>query len=252
MKALTCFSVVAALVFCTGAGIVSAETEVRIDLEKLGKSLGGWKGKSEKFAEYVMADSKYRTFKPDMTPTPDGGVYLSLRIDYVRGLFASDDHAVLELTLDKNGQVQTTRSSVNIQGKRITSDLIAGGVRSAGNVATGTTPAEMVVSLGSSLVANLTEKMSTENKVESGRVTFPSVVQHNFNLVYQAVEVVDRTKAAEDPVAEPVADSTGEIEEALPASPPTPGNEENEEDSPATEETGDPHEGSPSEPGEGE
>ncbi len=142
--------------------LAGAESSIQVSLEKLGESLGGWKGRSQKYVEYVMADSRYRTFKPDITPTPDGGIYLSMRIDHVRGLFAADDHAILEMTLDPEGRVQTTRSSVNIQGKKIAaSDLIAGGVRSAGKVAGGGTPAEMAVSMGTSLVANLAEKLGT-------------------------------------------------------------------------------------------
>lgn len=187
-----------------------AAPSVGIDLEKLGKSLGGWEGRHEKYAEYVMADSRYRTFKPDITPTPDGGIYLSLRIDHVRGLFAADDHAILELTVDREGQVQSTRSSVNIQGKRITSDLIAGGVRGAGKVASGNTPAEMAVSMGTSLVANLAEKLGSERKIESGRVSFPSVVQHNFNLIYQAVGIfpdLEEEEQDEESSGEPVASS---------------------------------------------
>ncbi len=162
---------------------------VTVDIKKLGKSLGGWDGRKAKYAQYEMADNHYRTFKPTITPTPEGGLFVSIRIDHLRGLLASDDHAVLETTFDKAGKVVSTRSIINVQGRKITSDLIAGGVRGAGRATSGASPAEVVVSLGSDLVANLTEKLSRETNVEPGRVVFPSVVQHNFNFLYQAITV---------------------------------------------------------------
>ena len=42
-------------------------SEVSIDLKALGKSLGGWDGRKEKYAQYEMDDNRYRTFKPTVT-----------------------------------------------------------------------------------------------------------------------------------------------------------------------------------------
>ena len=44
--------------------------------------------------------------------------------------------------------------------------------------------------MGGDLVANLTEKLSRENLVEAGRVTFPAAIKHNFNKVFQAVQFI--------------------------------------------------------------
>jgi hypothetical protein len=146
-----------------------------------------------------MANNRYRTFRPDITPTPDGGLFISVRIDHVRGFFASDDHASLEMTVDNTGKVVSTRSSISIQGKRITSDLISGSMRGAGQAASRTSAAGSVAALGTDLMASLTEKLSRETKVEPGRVGFPSVVQHNFNLLYQAIQ----EKKKPEPVPQP-------------------------------------------------
>jgi formate--tetrahydrofolate ligase len=55
------------------------------------------------------------------------------------------------------------------------------------------------VKMGGDLVANLTEKLSRENLVEAGRVTFPAAIKHNFNKVFQAVQFIA-------PVAAPMAE----------------------------------------------
>ncbi len=180
----------------------AAHAGVVLDFERFGQSLGGWDGRKKKLADYEMSDNRYRTYRPEITRTPDGGLYISVRIDHVRGLFASDDHASLEITVDKNGKLTTTRSSISIQGKRITSDLIAGGVRGASQASStvAPSPAESVVSLGADLVANLTEKLSNESKVEPGRVTFPTVLQHNLNLIFQALRM-DKDKVPAPPPA---------------------------------------------------
>jgi hypothetical protein len=49
--------------------------------------------------------------------------------------------------------------------------------------------------MGGDLVADLTEKLSRENVVEAGRVTFPAAVRHNFNKVFQAVSYTTPVQA---------------------------------------------------------
>jgi hypothetical protein len=121
-------------------------------------------------------------------------MFVSIRIDNIRGVFAANDHASLEITFDSTGRVVSARSSISLQGKRITSDLIVGGVE-VGKAAAAVTPADVLVKVSGDLVANLTEKISREGAVEPGRVTFPAVVQHNFNILFQAVRVVQNGKA---------------------------------------------------------
>jgi hypothetical protein len=159
------------------------QAQVSLDQQALGESLGGWDVKRDKAADYELSGSKYRTYKPEITPTPEGGIFVSVRIDYVRGVFASNDFATLEMTFDANGTLTSTQSSIAIQGKKITSDVMRSGLKfgeTQGAVGS-------AVKMGGDLVANLTEKLSRENLVEAGRVTFPAAVRHNFNKVFQAV-----------------------------------------------------------------
>ena len=154
---------------------------VSVDEETLGNSLGGWKARAGKAAEYPLSGANYRTYRPEITPTPDGGIFISIRIDHVRGWLSSDDHAMLEITVDKQGRVVSAQSSIAIQGRSVTSDLIRGGT-DAGQKLAGV---DRAVQIGTDLVADVSAKMLREKIVEAGRVSFPSALRHNYNLLYQ-------------------------------------------------------------------
>jgi hypothetical protein len=172
---------------------------VVVDAEAFGQCLGGWKARGAKAAEYKISDSGYRTWKPEVSPTPDGGIFVSVRIDHRRGLLASDDHANLELTFGPDGTLQSAQSSLALQGRRITSDLIRGSADLGGKAARGVVPgADRAVKIGADLVADLTEKLLREKIVEPGRVTYPAAIRHNFNHLYKAVRF-----EAEQPVELP-------------------------------------------------
>lgn len=215
----------------------------RLDEGILGESLGGWNAKRGEAAEYTITGTKYRTWKPHVTPTADGGLFLSLRIDHVRGLLASDDHASLELSFDTDGAILTARSTIALQGRKITSDVIKG-VSGAGTAAT---TADRMVKMGTDLVADLTAKLLREKVNEPGRVGFPAALQHNYHLLCLAVGegsrkavVVDPDEpagpAGDDPAGErpspepapgedpaPPTEQPGSVPEPAPAQSPTPG-----------------------------
>ena len=159
---------------------------VSIDMDAFGKNIGGWTKRGNQSAEYSLSGSGYRTYKPETSPTPDGGLFVSVRIDHVRGWLASDDHAILEVTVNAKGAIAGAQSNIAIQGQSITSDLILGG-NDANRQIVGDT--ERAVQIGVDLVANLSAKMLRENIVEAGRVSFPAALRHNYNLLFQAVRV---------------------------------------------------------------
>ncbi|MFK7851938.1 MAG: hypothetical protein AB8D78_13265 [Akkermansiaceae bacterium] len=169
--------------FFVFSGLVLAE--VSIDEEKFGDSLGGWTKRGKQAAEYLLSGANYRTYRPEITPTPDKGIFVSIRIDHDRGWLSSDDHAALEVTIDREGNVVSAQSSIAIQGKSITSDLIRGGT-DAGQKVVGV---DRAVEIGTNLIADVSAKMLREKIVEAGRVSFPAVLRHNYNLLYQAIHV---------------------------------------------------------------
>jgi len=180
---------------------------VTLDTESFGKSLGGWDAKSKHACDYELSGSDYRTYKPEITPTPDGGIFASVRIDHRRGWLASDDHAVLEITIDKNGSIVSAQSNLALQGKTISSDVI----RTGGSVGLGVPGVGAAVKVGADLTADLSSKLLREKIVEPGRVNFPSAVRHNYNLIYQAIRTTsdlapkqEEPKKPEEPVLGPV------------------------------------------------
>ena len=167
------------------ATLLPSFAEVAVDGNAFCQSLGGWTKRDKAVAEYPLSGAVYRTYKPEISPTPDGGLFISVRIDHVRGWLASDDHANLEITVNAKGAIASAQSSIAIQGRSIKSDMILGG-NEAGKAILST---EGAVRIGTDLVADLSAKLLRENIVEAGRVSFPAVLRHNYNRLFQAIRV---------------------------------------------------------------
>ncbi len=167
------------------ASVLHSFAAVSIDEGAFGNSLGGWKKRNNLAAEYPLSGADYRTYKPEVSPTPDGGIFISVRIDHVRGWLASDDHAVLEITVNSKGAIASAQSTIAIQGQSIKSDVIVGG----GEAGKAILSPEGAVQIGTDLVANLSAKLLRENIVEAGRVSLPAVLRHNYNRLFQAIRV---------------------------------------------------------------
>jgi|JI6StandDraft_1071083.scaffolds.fasta_scaffold14785_3 hypothetical protein len=183
---------------------VSSFAAVEIDMDKFGESLGGWKARKGKAAEYEISESVYRTYQPETSPSPDGGIFVSVRIDHVRGFMASDDHASLELSFASDGTLVTAQSSLALQGRTISSELIKGGASASTSVAA--PYVDRAVKIGTDLVADLSSKLLREKIVEPGRVSFPAAIRHNYNLLFQAVRakpVEEKMTDAKSPEALP-------------------------------------------------
>lgn len=169
-----------------------AHAGVEVDLEKFGSSIGGWKKEGGKAAEYKFSESDYRTYKPEITQAPDGGIFISMRVDHVRGMFSADDHASLEMSFGPDGAMLSAQAYISIQNRRISSDMFRSAGKSAasaaGQVVNGI--AEKAAKLGSDVFASLAAKVLRENVTEPGRVSFPSALRHNFNMLYPCVHVV--------------------------------------------------------------
>ncbi len=189
--------------------------EVSLNGEAFGKTLGGWKKIKGTAAEYALSGADYRTYKPEISPTPDGGIFISVRIDHVRGWLASDDHAILEITVDAKGVIASAQSTIAIQGQSIKSDVIIGSNEAGKSLLS----PERAVQIGTDLVANLTAKLLRENIVEAGRVSLPSVLRHNYNRLFQAIRV-DGVQVLPNVPAATVVTDLATKSSALPASAP--------------------------------
>lgn len=208
-------SLLLTLLFAATSGLSGAA--VSVDHEVFGNTLGGWTKRDGQAAEYPLSGANYRTYKPEITPTPDGGLFVSLRIDHVRGWLSSDDHAVLEITIDRAGAIASAQSTIAIQGRSVSSDLIRGGT-DAGQKLAGV---DRAVQIGTDLVADIAAKMLREKIVEPGRVSFPAVLRHNYNLLFQAIRV-EADPAPTDPKPDAPAESKAETPAEKPAPAETP------------------------------
>jgi len=195
-----------------------APAQVRIDEDAFGNSLGGWKKRSKQAAEYPLSGASYRTYKPEVTPTPDGGLFVSVRIDHLRGWLASDDHAVLEITINPQGMITSAQSNIAIQGRSISSDVI----RSGGQVGKEIAGADRAVQIGTDLVADLSAKLLREKIVEAGRVSFPAVLRHNYNLLFQSIRVEKPAPPQQDAPAPTANPKPGAAVLPVPVPPPVP------------------------------
>ena len=187
--------------------VTTLHAGVGIDIEAFGNSLGGWKVKGDSACDYDLSGSGYRTYKPELTPTPDGGVFASIRIDHRRGWLASDDHAVLEVTIGKDGSIVSAQTNLALQGHTISSDVI----RTGGSVGGGVPGVGAAVKVGADLTADLSSKLLREKVVEPGRVNFPAAVRHNYNLLFQSIRTKEdlapkqaEVKKEEAPIQGPV------------------------------------------------
>ena len=167
--------------------LLSAGAQILIDVDAFGKELGGWNAKSKKAADYSMSDADYRTFQPVITETPGGGRFISVRIDNRRGFLSSDDHALLQVTLDGKGTLISLESSIHVQGKSIKSDVV---------ITTGKETAAILgdnatLNAGLRLAKDLSAKLAGEAKVEAGRVVFPAVIVHNYNKLMKSISIAD-------------------------------------------------------------
>lgn len=191
---------------------------VSIDIDAFGKSLGGWKAKGKEACDYDLSGASYRTFKPEVTPTPDGGIFASVRIDNRRGWLANDDHAVLEVTIDKNGSIISAQSNLALQGRTISSDVI----RTTGTVGGAVPGVGAAVKIGADLTADLSSKLLREKVVEPGRVSFPAAVRHNYNLLFQAIRTDDGAPHQSTAAPAKATETNAKSPEALPKAPESP------------------------------
>lgn len=146
------------------------------DLNCLGGKLGGWDDKDGTAAKYKSADSNYRTYKPTVSNTPAGGLFISTKIDHIRGM-AADDHNQLEMEFDQNGQIATARSVMTIQGNP---QFDTGLIKLAGALHSDQTG--QIAEVAAKLLNSLTTFIANISEV-GGRANFPAVVRHNIYSV---------------------------------------------------------------------
>ena len=97
----------------------------------------------------------------------------------------SDDHASLEVTFDKDGNVVSGRSAIALQGKKETCDLIEG----SGKMGSKLVGMDLAAKVGTEMISSHSAKILRENSKEPGKVSFPAGLQHPDNILCLAVKI---------------------------------------------------------------
>jgi hypothetical protein len=146
-------------------------------MQRFGQLLTGWDKKDGTAAEYKSSGSDYRTYKPSVAKTGDGGLYLFTKLDHIRGM-AKDDHAQVELTLGPDGQAESWRVHMQIQGNpKFDTGLVTSAAAFAG-------PKYAAIANVASKVLNSLSDFVAQQGEHGGRAAFPNVVQ--MNLLHMA------------------------------------------------------------------
>jgi hypothetical protein len=147
----------------------------------MGHELTGWSTKNGTAAEYPSVGSSYRTYKPMMSQTPAGGLFISTKIDHIRNS-EKDDHNQLDMEFDRDGHLVSVRSLMTIQGiPQFDTDLIKAAVGLVDD------KAAKIAEVGAKLVNSLVTFLSHFNE-HGGRANFPAVVKHNLDIIADCIE----------------------------------------------------------------
>lgn len=152
----------------------------KLDKKLLGEKLGGWDDKDGKAAKYESAGSNYRMYKPSATKTQDGGLFISTKLDHIRGM-GGDDHCQLEITLDSAGKIVSAESSITMGDKSFDTGLIEAAALLTAN------PEIIVVTAIATEMYKDMKKQIAKWTDDGGRKNFPAVVKHGFNHILNSV-----------------------------------------------------------------
>lgn len=152
-------------------------------LQGMPEARKAWNKKDGTAVEYRSGGSNYRTYKPTATPSEGGGLFVSTKIDHMRG-FGDDDHAQVELTFNAEGKLENSKVHMEIQEKNfkpIDTGAIDAGAKAAGPKAV------VAAEIAKKIAGSLNTSLASLND-HGGRANFPAVVQHNINAIAAAVE----------------------------------------------------------------
>ena len=88
-----------------------AALALHFDVDGFAEQLGGWEDKHASRVKYVWSGSSFRTYRPVITGTPEGGAFVTVQVQQVGG---STDVCVLEMTFDSLGEVIAAQAKIRM------------------------------------------------------------------------------------------------------------------------------------------
>ncbi len=149
---------------------------MHFDKDKFASSMGDkWDKKDKMAMEYESKNSNYRTWLQDTSLLPkQGGLYVSSKIDHIRGGFGEDDHIIVMMGYGPDGMAITGQAAVQIQEDKssYTTDIIQG--------------TNIEQNVANAIKARLKSEYDDSN---SGRQNIPNVVKRNLDAITASIVI---------------------------------------------------------------
>jgi hypothetical protein len=129
----------------------------------------GFNYKGGQALEFKTSGHKYRVWKPDYSYPQDGGILITIKMDWIRD-WHDDDHAYIELTIDKTGKLIGT--SIKMVLNDGNSKAFITGIREI----------DMVTNITNNIYNWISGFGTT-----CGRDNFPSVIKNEINRIVNSV-----------------------------------------------------------------
>ena len=187
-------------------GLSPAALATYLDIDSFIKELGGWEDKAMSKAKYAWSGSNFRTYKPVMTRTPEGGVFVTAQIHQVSAV--ASDVAVLEMTFDRSGDLISAQVKIRMGRRTYDTQLVKPEPALPAPPGEGAPPAPLAPPVSEVIATELFKKLDAEvakwnetltsqktrkdligrltqssRQNQNVRVNFSGVVRHNFNLI---------------------------------------------------------------------
>ena len=105
-----------------GLSFLLPASAVTIDTQAYGESLNGWR--KNRTAFYSIDNHSYLTHKPTVSPSPDGGIFVSTRIEHAPR-FGKKTTSYLELSYSAAGTLLTIQIKIMAGDLRLNTGLIS-------------------------------------------------------------------------------------------------------------------------------
>lgn len=138
---------------------------------------------------YTLNGSNFRTWTPDQTAMPDGGLLVSFKIDHIRG-GTPDDHMAVMLQFGKNKELVLGRASALISG------IASAAMANSGIFAISSAPENAAPGLTTTTSADISTLISTAilgklapyyHLSNTGRQSIPTVVKNNIDAMVASI-----------------------------------------------------------------
>ena len=201
------------LTLLTLALTIGSAPAIDLNTEALGTKLGGWDPK-RKIATYDISDTTYQTYKPTVTPTVDGGIFVTTKIRQYRGGRYGVCH--LEMTFDSSGTIISAQAKLKIGSRTFDTKIVELDRNARAEAeAAGREIASPTAQIATDLFARLDEeilKWQNERSEEAkerkdligrlagnagdGNANISGAVRHNFNLIASNIGNATYSKTA--------------------------------------------------------